>query len=66
MADVDFDNPMYDPEGDFYEDTPLIQPEDPAPWEVPNSSPSWVHADIPTSIPSNDLVAPEQTESLKD
>ena len=67
MADVDFDNPTYDPEGDFDEDTPLIQRGDPAPWEVQNSSPPWAQADIPASISSiDDLATPEQIESLKD
>ena len=66
MADIEFDNPTYDPEGDDPPDDPAdsLQLEDQETWEVPNSSLSWAQADIPAGISSRDLVTPEQTEAL--
>ena len=65
MADVEFNNPTYDPEGDDPLDD-SFQPEDQETWVVPNSSLSWAQADIPAGISSDDLATPEQTEALKD
>ena len=68
MADVEFDNPTYDPEGDDPPDdlANSFQPEDQETWGVPKSLPSWAQADIPAGISSDDLVTQEQIEALKD